>query len=556
MRGDVRRYFEGVERGRAFVDGYLRRRPVAAAVTAALANFPAANHPGHANDAHPEREAVKVVIEGAKIASHTSNRTATPEDAAEIARLAALSPIEYDRKRKSAAERLGIRTETLDTEVRRVRGEAQEEAIGEAVLFPRLEPWPEPVNGAGLLDEIAEMFRRYIVLPSRGTDACALWTLATHLPESVQVAPILAAVSPEKRCGKTTLLALLGRLCRRPLSVANITPAALFRSVEQWQPTLLIDELDAFLGENNELRGVLNSGHSRDTAFVIRTVGDDYEPRRFATWGFKALALIGHLPDTLTDRAIVIELHRKMPSERVEKLRQADAERFQTLARKCQRFARDHAEAVRAARPQIPEELNDRAADNWEPLFAIADAAGGPWPKLAREAAKVLSGATPDGDSLKVELLRNIQALLTGRPDRPSLFADREVISSAELVEALAADKEWRWSEFSRGRPLNQRQLARMLRAFRLVSSTVRLDDGSTPKGYKVKAFAEPFRRYLPPFEAPHRHMQGLARVVADPASATEEDLWRFGDPPQASIGAGCGGVADENPGIGEGERF
>ena len=69
---------------------------------------------------------------------------------------------------------------------------------------------------------------------------------------------------------------------------------------------MLIDEADSFLRNSDELRGVLNSGHTRDSAFVIRTVGEDHEPRRFSTWGAKAIALIGKLPDTLADRSIEV----------------------------------------------------------------------------------------------------------------------------------------------------------------------------------------------------------------------------------------------------------
>jgi putative DNA primase/helicase len=469
----------------------------------------------------------------------------------EIARLARLSPIEYDRERQAAADRLGVRASTLDAEVRRVRGDQPDDAAGEAVIFPEREPWPEQIDGAELLTELSRTFRRFIVLPDHADSALALWVTLTYFADVANVAPMLAAISPEKRCGKTSLLALLNRLAHRPLAASSISPAALFRAVEKWSPTLLIDEADSFLRENEELRGVLNSGHTRDTAFVIRTVGDDHEPRRFSTWGPKAIALIGSLPDTLTDRSIVVELQRKHASERVEKLRHAGD--LDPLARRCLRFANDHREKIRRARPSIPEELHDRAGDNWEPLLAIADAAGGDWPTKARKAASVLSGATPDGDSTKVELLRDVRTLLANR------LAGRQAVGSAELVDALVEDKAGRWAEFSHGRPLTQRQLARLLRPFGIVPGTVRLGEGSTPKGYRFEAFADAFARYLPPFDPPHRHIPASARVVADKASATAGHVLRFEDPPHASIGAGCGGVADQNPpsgGEGEVEAF
>jgi putative DNA primase/helicase len=144
-----------------------------------------------------------------------------------------------------------------------------------------------------------------------------------------------------------------------------------------------VDEADTFIRDSDDLRGILNSGHTRELAFVIRTVGDDHEPRKFSTWGAKAIALIGGLKDTLADRSIEVALKRKLPGEHVERLRHADPEVLHTLARRCARWAADHAEKIRAARPSMPDGLHDRAQDNWEPLIAIADLAGGDWPKLA-----------------------------------------------------------------------------------------------------------------------------------------------------------------------------
>lgn len=196
-----------------------------------------------------------------------------------------------------------------------------------------------------------------------------------------------------------------GRLVLRRLPTANISAAALFRAVEAWAPTLLIDEADTFIRDSDDLRGILNSGHTRELAFVIRTVGDDHEPRKFSTWGAKAIALIGKLKDTLADRSIEVALKRKLPEERVERLRHADPEVLHNLARRCVRWAMDHAEEIREARPSMPDALHDRAQDNWEPLLAIGDLAGGSWPKLARTAALALSRAVDPGeDTLGVQL--------------------------------------------------------------------------------------------------------------------------------------------------------
>jgi len=491
------------------------------------------------DDLEPDAERANGAEHEAAGAAPEAQTVEPPSGAAEFSRLAKLSLVEYDRERQAVADRLGLRVATVDAEVRKLRGDSTDAAAGEGLIFPERAPWPEKVDGAELLNEMARTFRRFIVLPKHADDALALWIAFTYFADVVEVAPILAAVSPEKRCGKTTLLALLNRLANRTLAASSISPAALFRAVEKWSPSLLIDEADAFLRDNEELRGILNSGHTRDTAFVIRTVGEDFEPRRFSTWGPKAIALIGHLPDTLTDRSVVVELRRKSAAERVEKLRHAGD--FEPIVRRCLRFANDNREAIRRGRPSIPEELHDRAGDNWEPLLAIADVAGGDWPTKARQAASVLSGTTPDGDSAKVELLRDIQALFGGR------LAGREAVSSAELVELLTEDKTGRWAEFSHGKALTQRQLARLLRPFGIIPGSVRLAD-STPKGYRVEAFNDAFTRYLPPFDPPHRHNPIGTPLVADKPSATERGVLRIEHPPQPNRDATCGGVADENP--------
>lgn len=253
----------------------------------------------------------------------------------------------------------------------------------------------------------------------------------------VQIAPLAVITAPEKRCGKTQLLTILGKLSYRPLSANSISPASLYRCIEAWQPTLLLDETDAFLKENEELRGVINSGHSRDNAYVIRTVGDDFTPKRFSTWGAKTLSGIGHLSDTLMDRAIILELRRKLSHESVDRLRHAEPDLFLTLTRKLARFADDYREQVRHARPVLPDVLNDRQQDNWEPLLAIAGCAGSEWLNRANQVALKLS-ASDKSASISNELLADIQEVFESK--RASK------ISTADLINALTEDTEKSWA--------------------------------------------------------------------------------------------------------------
>ena len=235
--------------------------------------------------------------------------------------LAALPAIDYDRLRVAKAEELGCRVGTLDEEVARRRSSTEDGTrSGRALALPTPEPWPNPVDGSELLEAMAHAIGSYVRLSEAAAIAVALWCLHAHALDASFISPRLAITSPEKRCGKTTLLRVIQELVPKSLPAANITAAALFRTVEAAQPTLLIDEADAFLKDSEELRGIINSGHARDGQ-VIRLVGDDHEPRTFSTFCPTAIAAIGTIPGTIEDRSIVIALRRRRKDEPVTQLR-------------------------------------------------------------------------------------------------------------------------------------------------------------------------------------------------------------------------------------------
>ena len=186
--------------------------------------------------------------------------------------------------------------------------------------------------------------------------------------------------------------------------------------VEKWRPTLIIDEADTFLAENEELRGILNSGHNRRNAFILRTVGDDHEPKQFSTWAPKAIAKIGKMPPTFYSRSIRLELQRKTADEIVEPLRADRLEHLKPLVRMAARWAADNLDALKASDPEMPEALHGRAADNWRPLIAIADRAGGEWPKRLRMIATKAIAKSSD-ETRSIVLLADIEFDLreTGR---------------------------------------------------------------------------------------------------------------------------------------------
>ncbi len=267
--------------------------------------------------------------------STTHAESAKIDDDQMITKLAGLSPLEYDRVRITTAKALNIRPGTLDSLVKAIRIARQKE---NKTPFIEIEPWSDPIHPAALLTDISNTLKRFVICAPETAHAATLWIAMTWFIEVISIAPLAIITAPEKRCGKSQLLFLLGRLVNRPLSASNITPAALFRSIDAWQPTLLIDEADAFLRENEELRGMINCGHTRDSAKIIRVVGDDFTPTAFNVWGAKALAGIGHLSDTVMDRAIILELRRKLADEKIERLRHAEPHLFRTLTAKLARF--------------------------------------------------------------------------------------------------------------------------------------------------------------------------------------------------------------------------
>lgn len=258
------------------------------------------------------------------------------DDAATLEKLATLEPLAYDRARVDAAEALGVSVGALDRAVRAVqrRGEAQDKVDP----FSDVEPAAKSVKGASLLDEIRATICRFCVMPDHAADLAAAWVVHAWCHDAADISPLLVLTSPEKRCGKTTALSAIGALVPRPAHAVNISTAVVFRVVEAYRPTLLVDEADTFLAASDELRGVLNGGHNRLSAYVWRIEGEEREPRRFNVWAPKAIALIGSAPDTLEDRAILVRLRRKAGDETVDRFRASMVQDLEPLRARCSRL--------------------------------------------------------------------------------------------------------------------------------------------------------------------------------------------------------------------------
>jgi hypothetical protein len=432
-------------------------------------------------------------------------------------------------------------------------------AAPEPIAPPPPPPWAQPVVASDLLDEIHDFIARFIVVADHALIAIVLWIAFAHFFEAAECSPRLAILSPTKQCGKTRVLELLFTLCPKPITASNLTSSVVFRVIELECPTLLIDEADTFITHDDQLRGVVNSGHTPATAYVIRNVraggGDDWVPKRFSTWAPLAIAGIGKLPATIEDRSIIIRMRRKPRTRRVEPLtRRNVAARSQAaeLAAKLARLVADNLDAIKNAHTP-PANIADRAENSWEPLLAIADLAGADWAERAREAARALSldaQTSADASDLSVSLLRNIRLIFT------ACHTDR--LASAWIAAALTETEVFEdgpWRVYGRAhKPINQYQIAQLLKPFGIYPDSIRLANGLTPKGYKLSQFRDAFAVYLaeasiPP--SPDRNTATTAGRVErhdDFKSATAGPCCGLEDAIPAYGENECCGVADHHP--------
>jgi hypothetical protein len=303
--------------------------------------------------------------------------------------------------------------------------------------------------------------------------------------------------------------------------------------VDAQQSTVLLDETDAAFRGDKEyaeaLRGVINTGYRRGGTYSRMTgQGAAMTPQDFSTFGAKAIAGIGALPDTIADRSIPIRLKKRRTDETIEPFRRRDAEAEATPLREwAERWAELEVDGLRDARPAVPSELADRAADCWEPLLAIADDAGEEWGMRARKAALELSMGLEDvdTDSPRVRVLADL---------REAFASDnRDRLPTTELLAFLHGLDESPWSEWY-GKPLTSRGLSKLLKPYGIRSRTVWVpEDNRSVKGYLEEQFEDAWSRYLP----------SVSVMPSEPASqagsdgfSTPQEPGVLTDSPEAAI--------------------
>jgi putative DNA primase/helicase len=408
------------------------------------------------------------------------------EEADELLKdLAKLPPgIEFAKLRSKAARWLGVRCRDVDVELR-ARSETSE------LLYPywAVASWPEEVDGDALVRNIVQLIRRYVVCSHDDALAVALWIVFAWAHDAATFSPMLVVTSAEPNSGKTTLLSIIAYLTPRPIRTVEITEAALFRALEKYHPTFVIDEFDSVLAnqERAVLRSIFNSGHTRGDGIMRVNKDKDFAIETFSTFGPKAMGMIERrLPDAFKTRCIFIELRRRKKAEKISRFQHNDTAELADLRSRLCRWSADNVAALRNADPAMPDEFENRSGDNWRMQFAIADFCGEEWSERARAAAVKTTRAS-DSSSAKARLLAAIRKLWPEGTD---------AMHSHELVEKLTSDPTSEWAEWSRGKPITQNRVAKMLENFHIFPDRVRVD-GRQARGYLRTWFEDAWERYL-----------------------------------------------------------
>lgn len=376
--------------------------------------------------------------------------------------------------------------------------------------------------GHEILDEVAAFVSRFSAFPSEDcAPMLALWYAHTHAAEHFYATPRLILDSAEPGSGKTRVLEVAQYLVAAPEMTISATTAAIFRMVSDGPITILFDEVDAIFntkngGNNEDLRALLNAGYKR-SATVSRCVGDAraMKVERFAVYAPAALAgIAGHMPDTITTRAITIHMRRRAPDERVEPFRERTVEaQAAPLREQLAAWIASISVQLADATPTMPPGVADRSAEIWEPLLAIADHAGNHWPDTARAACRhfVLQGRDRDNGSLGVRLLADLR----------DLYATRGVdrLATSDILTALHQLEEAPWADLY-GKPLDNRRLAKELKRYGVVPRDIKTPGSATAvKGYRLDGtdgLADAFRRYLPQSATAATAATSQVNTVAD----------------------------------------
>jgi hypothetical protein len=399
----------------------------------------------------------------------------------ELAAILKLPRADHEPRLKALAEQLGEDLGYMREEFSKLIT-VEEKSSGDTGF---VEPWPEPVDLNVLLTETLAQVRRYAVIhDDAAAVAVVLWIAFAWVHEIATHSPILLLTSAEADCGKTNICGVLKFLTPRCYAAAELTGPNLYRFVDHLHPTLIIDDADRLFERKPDLVHIVNVGWTRGTLVPRQEHG---VTRWFDPFCPKVVAGVGViLPKTTMTRTIPIKLLPKLPSEKVDDFAHIDDDTFVTLRRKFARFAADNAAALKDAAPAMSG-FNNRAKMNWKLLLALADLAGGDWPKAARQAAIKLTRERREPSEGK----RLLEAF------RDMFAAHGPMLTSTQVQRLLTADEDGEWADFRGRGPISKRQIAVLLDAYDIHPDVIHPHGRKAERGYKSEWFETPFRHYL-----------------------------------------------------------
>lgn len=340
-----------------------------------------------------------------------------------------------------------------------------------------------PVNIRVLADQADLLIKKHSVMTKEERSAIVLWSLSTYGYDIHRIFPRLAIISPLRRCGKSTLLEVLGALCKNVVSSSNLTTGSIIRIKQKIDPTLIIDEADTFIASaDGDLKGILNAGHSKANATVLRCHGENFEMKPFDVWFPIAFASIGEVYETLMDRSVVIRLRRKKEDEKVARMGPDIYESFLQFRMQVFTWFEQNLGPLKSDTIEPDFIGNDRARDNWIPLFTIANAISDEWLERCTSAYKFLT--VPLEDELPVRLLKDVHEILSRTSGRS--------IGSTELTKQLKGIDTSPWAS----KNLSTHNLCSMLSTFGIKTRSVRIN-GQVLRGFKREEFTDAFERYI-----------------------------------------------------------
>ena len=426
-----------------------------------------------------------------------------------------LEPGEFDRKRNRLSDIIGVSVSTLKKLVKQARRNLESESTdainwGDQLVEPNPEPWDGDVDTAKLYGDIKALAKRHVVMTDGQATTVALWIMYTYVYEVLPQSPILLLTSASPRCGKSTLLDLIGGLVSRCMSTANISTAAIYRSIELAKPTLLVDEADTFLSGNHEAAGVLNSGHTKRSAFITRVekIGDQHLPKRFSTFCPKCVAMID-LPKSaaLLDRCIVIRLERAVSTDSPEPLPYDIHEAYGDIRRRLVKWAEPYLEdGLEMDLSLVSRGKNARAHGNWSVLASVAQTAGDEVVKELKQAASLLSDTDKFSEDLTRDLLSALATIFFDQLKAErfeeaiktpvlALKGNHDLVASSLLTKKLNDLKHMSWADFNVGKGITERGLAKQLKPLGIFPQQARVNAQQT-RGYRLGQFVSVWDRY------------------------------------------------------------